>query len=71
MELGGSSGGPGKRCDEKAGEADCLKRGPLRRSGSGDDVTSCTVLIRLGGGSRVEPRRVWRASRVGKRVKVS
>jgi hypothetical protein len=55
MELGGLSGRPGKRCDEKAGEADCLKRGLFRRSGLGDDVTSCTIFIRLGGGSMIKP----------------
>jgi hypothetical protein len=58
MELKGLLEKPGKRCDEKAKEADYLKRGLLRRNGLGDDVTSCTVLIRLGGGSRVESRRV-------------
>jgi hypothetical protein len=58
MELGGSSGRPGKRCDEKAGEADCLKRGPLRRSGLGDDVILYTIFIRLRGGSMIKPQHV-------------
>jgi hypothetical protein len=55
MKLEDLSSKPGKRCDEKAKEADCLKREPFRRSGLGDDVILYIIFIRLRGDSIIKP----------------